>query len=135
MISRTKLKVRYAETDQMGVVHHATYLVWFEAARIDFLDVAELAYREVERRGIFLPVIEAKATFRRPAHFGDSVLIHTRIGDLRSRGVRFEYEVEREEGELLLARGYTEHVAVDLDRHSVPIPGFLKERLEWARQH
>ncbi|GLV47352.1 thioesterase [Thermus sp. LT1-2-5] len=108
METTTRLKVRYAETDQMGVVHHAVYAVYLEAARVEFLEAAGLPYHEVEARGVYFPVVELGLTFRAPARFGQVVEVKTRLAGLSRRDLRFAYRVEREG--FLLAEGYTRHL-------------------------
>ncbi|TBH21856.1 acyl-CoA thioesterase [Thermus thermamylovorans] len=108
MESLTRIKVRYAETDQMGVVHHSVYAVYLEAARVDFLERAGLPYHRVEARGVFFPVVELGLTFRAPARFGEEVLVRTRLAGLSRRDLLFRYRVEREG--TLLAEGFTRHL-------------------------
>ncbi len=108
MESETRIKVRYAETDQMGVVHHSVYAVYLEAARVEFLERAGLPYHQVEARGVFFPVVELGLTFRAPARFGEEVLVRTRLAHLSRRDLLFRYRVEREG--ILLAEGFTRHL-------------------------
>ncbi|ETN88683.1 acyl-CoA thioesterase [Thermus scotoductus] len=108
MESETRIKVRYAETDQMGVVHHSVYAVYLEAARVEFLEKAGLPYHRVEARGVFFPVVELGLTFRAPARFGEEVLVRTRLAHLSRRDLLFRYRVEREG--TLLAEGFTRHL-------------------------
>ncbi|WP_117237080.1 acyl-CoA thioesterase [Thermus sediminis] len=108
METRTLLKVRYAETDQMGVVHHAVYAVYLEAARVDFLEQAGLPYHLVEARGVRFPVVELGLTFKRPARFGEAVEVRTHLAEVSSRALRFRYQVLREG--VLLAEGFTRHL-------------------------
>lgn len=108
MESETRIKVRYAETDQMGVVHHSVYAVYLEAARVEFLEKAGLPYHLVEARGVFFPVVELLLTFRAPARFGEEVLVRTRLAGLSRRDLLFRYRVEREG--VLLAEGFTRHL-------------------------
>ncbi len=105
-----EVEVRYAETDQMGVVHHANYLVWFELARTSFCARAGHPYAEIEARGHLLMVVDAQVHYRRGARYGDRVRVAVWIDRLRSRDLAFAYEVRR--GEELLARGRTQHVWV-----------------------
>lgn len=107
MESETRIKVRYAETDQMGVVHHSVYAVYLEAARVEFLEKAGLPYHLVEARGVFFPVVELGLTFRAPARFGEEVMVRTRLAGLSRRDLLFRYRVEREGA--LLAEGFTRH--------------------------
>lgn len=108
MESETRIKVRYAETDQMGVVHHSVYAVYLEAARVEFLEKAGLPYHRVEARGVFFPVVELGLTFRAPARFGEEVLVRTRLAHLSRRDLLLRYRVEREG--TLLAEGFTRHL-------------------------
>jgi len=107
----TEIEVRYAETDQMGVVHHANYVVWFELARTRLCAMSGFQYAEIERLGYLLMVTGVEVRYSHPARYGDTVQV-TCWGDrLASRGVHFAYEVRR--GDDLLARGRTEHVWID----------------------
>jgi acyl-CoA thioester hydrolase len=105
------LRVRYAETDQMGVAHHAAYPVWFEVARSALSHAVGLPYTEWEKRGVFLVVGELSCRYRRPAHYDDEVTIWVRVKEAASRRVVFAYRVEGSEG-TLLAEGETTHVPV-----------------------
>lgn len=107
-----RLRVRYAETDQMGVVHHAVYPVWFEVGRTALSRAAGMPYREWEERGVYLMVAELACRFRRAAHYDEEVTVWARVRELASRRVVFEYRVTGPEGDLL-AEGETRHVAVD----------------------
>lgn len=106
-----EVEVRYAETDQMGVVHHANYLVWFEQARTNLCAHSGYHYAEIERLGYHLMVTGAELRYLRGARYGERVTVAAWLDRLRSRGLRFGYEVHRD-GELL-ARGATEHIWVE----------------------
>ncbi len=121
-------RVRYADTDAMGVVYNAVYLVWFEAARTEWLRARGLPYREVSNRGISLPVTEATLRFRNPARYDDLVTVEALVDRVRSRGVTFSYLVRT--GGRILAEGSTTHVAVEtVSGRSVLMPEWLIERL------
>ena len=105
------LEVRYAETDQMGVVHHATYLIWFELARTRLCSLSGFHYADIERLGYFLMVTGARLSYRRGAHYGETVRVTSWVAELGSRRLTFAYEVRR--GKELLATGSTEHVWVE----------------------
>jgi acyl-CoA thioester hydrolase len=110
-IEAVDLEVRYAETDAMGVVHHANYLVWFELARTALCQRSGFHYAEIERRGTFLMVTGAELRYRQGARYGDTVRVRCWVAHLGSRGLRFAYTVHR--GKDLLADGATDHVWVD----------------------
>jgi acyl-CoA thioester hydrolase len=109
--SVTEIEVRYAETDQMGVVHHANYIVWFELARTHLCALSGFRYAEIERLGYLLMVTRVELRYRRPARYGDTVRVVCWGERLASRGVRFAYQVRR--GDELLATGHTEHVWIE----------------------
>jgi acyl-CoA thioester hydrolase len=106
-----EVEVRYAETDQMGVVHHANYLVWFELARTALCRQSGFHYAEVERLGYLLMVSGAQLSYRRGVRYGDTVRVAAWLEHLGSRGMRFAYEVRR--GDEICATGTTEHVWVE----------------------
>ena len=107
----TAFRVRYAETDQMGMAYYANYLVWFEVMRGDFMRAIGLPYSQLEAEGWNLPIAEAHVRYLAPARYDDAVEVEAGITRLRSRVIRFEYAVRR--GTDLLATGYTVHVPVD----------------------
>jgi acyl-CoA thioester hydrolase len=115
----TTLRVRYAETDQMGVVYYANYLIWFEVGRTDLCRKLGFAYREMEREdGLYLIVAEARCRYKAPAHYDDEIEVRTRLRELRKRVLIFTYEIYRQPDEELLAEGETVHVITD--RHGRP---------------
>jgi acyl-CoA thioester hydrolase len=110
-VHHESVSVRYAETDRMGVAHHSSYLLWFELARTGLLREAGHAYRDLEHKGVRLPVLEYGCKFLRSADYDDALRIETRIRELRSRTITFEYVVRR--GAETIAEGFTHHVCVD----------------------
>jgi acyl-CoA thioester hydrolase len=107
------VRVRYAETDKMGVVYYANYFVWFEVGRTDLLRSLGWTYREMEHAGIALPVIEAHCDYRRPARYDDEMEIRTRGRMLSPIRMEFTYEVARRGDETVVASGRTVHAALD----------------------
>ena len=105
------VEVRYAETDQMGVVHHANYVVWFELARTRLCALSGFHYAEIEKLGYLLMVTGVEVRYRRSARYGDTVQVRCWNERLGSRGLRFAYEVKKDDE--LLATGATEHVWVE----------------------
>jgi acyl-CoA thioester hydrolase len=112
-LSRSRVRVRYAETDQMGVVYYANYFVWFEVGRTDLLRQSGWTYRDMERDGFSLPVVEAHCEYRQPARYDDEIEIRTRARLMSPVRVRFEYEVVRAADEAVLASGHTVHASLD----------------------
>ena len=107
----TDLRVRFAETDAQGVAHNSNYLVWFEIARIAYLEEFAGGYPALRETGLESFVLEVNVRYRLPAHFDDRLTIHTRVGELRGARFRFDYEVRR--GDELIADGWTSHACVD----------------------
>ncbi|SCW54674.1 acyl-CoA thioester hydrolase [Paenibacillus tianmuensis] len=113
------LRVRYQETDQMGVMYHANYLNWFEVGRTEMIRELGMPYQALEARGLLLPVIEADLKFRSPARYDDLVTIDTKVVELRSLRIQFAYEIKR--GEEVLVTGRTQHVWLNRDWKPVRI--------------
>ena len=110
---RTRLRVRYAETDRMGVVYYANYLVWFEVGRTEWLRQAGWTYRALERDGISLPVIEAHCEYRQPARYDDEIEVATSGTLVTPVRIRFDYKVSGRSDGTIVAIGHTVHAAVD----------------------
>src|SRR5262245_24121424 len=109
--AEVELEVRYAETDQMGVVHHANYVIWFELARTRLCALSGFHYSDIERLGYLLMVTAVEVRYHRPARYGDAVRVLCWCERLASRGMRFGYEVRN--GEAKLVTGATEHVWIE----------------------
>ncbi|MGH9448914.1 MAG: acyl-CoA thioesterase [Terriglobia bacterium] len=119
----SQLRVRYAETDQMGVVYYSNYLVWFEIGRTDFCHRHGFAYRQMEETdGLFIMVAEARCRYKAPARYDDELEICTRLRAMRKRVLTFAYEVYRPLTHDLLAEGETVHVVTDRDGHPRVLP-------------
>jgi acyl-CoA thioester hydrolase len=110
---RTLVRVRYAETDRMGVVYYANYLVWFEVGRTEWLRETGWSYREMEIEGVALPVIEAHCVYRQPARYDDEIEIVTRATLMTPVRIRFDYDAVRRQDGVRVAEGYTIHAALD----------------------
>ncbi len=115
------LRVRYGETDQMGVVYHANYLLYFEMGRTELLRSAGFAYSELERRGLFLVVTESACRHRAAAHYDDLLTVTTRVSRIGKATIRFEYSVDGPDGKRL-AEGHTELASVDRGKTPVRLP-------------
>lgn len=127
---RTRLRVRYAETDQMGRAHHMHYLAWFELGRTELLRGAGVAYSEIESQGVKLPVSNVEIEYRSPAGYDEAVDIFTRVSRVRSRTVTFSYLAARAETGEALAAGSTRLVCTDAEGRPRRIPPHLISVLE-----
>ncbi len=126
--SSTKIRVRYEETDQMGVVYHAKYFNWFEVARIQLLDEIGIPYKELEKEGYFLPVLSCSAIFKHPAHFDDRLIIMLEISLASLLRLKVAYEVWRKD--LMIATGTTEHAFISKDGKVIRPPASFVTLLE-----
>jgi acyl-CoA thioester hydrolase len=126
-LSITTLRVRYAETDRMGVVYYANYLVWFEVARADLLRTLGWTYREMEDTGVFLPVIDAQCEYRRSARYDDEVEIRTTGRLISPVRMEFQYEVFVKGQSDAAAVGRTIHAATGPDGRPCRLPGRVRE--------
>lgn len=113
MVYTTNIIVRYAETDQMGVVHHAVYPVYFEAARVELMKAFGYPYDEMERKGFYLPVVDLGVKYKRSSCFGDVLNVRSEIFPVQGIRVRIEYKIFKED--VLLAEGYTLHAFTGKD--------------------
>jgi len=111
MKNETSFAVRYAETDQMGVVHHSNYLVWFEVGRTNFMNATGFNYAELEKNGMLAPVIDANLQYIQPAKYGDHVTIMTTLAEYNGIRMTYYYEVSNEKSEILV-KGNTSHTIV-----------------------
>lgn len=128
--STTKLRVRYAETDQMGVVYYANYFVWCEIGRVEFLRQLGFTYKMMEAEDeCMLPVVEASCRYKAPARYDDEVLLETRVTGLRQHVIKFGYRLLRAETGELLAEAETVHVVVNKDMQKRPMPARYAEAI------
>lgn len=125
--SVSTLRVRYAETDKMGVVYYANYLVWFEVARADLLRSLGWSYREMEAAGISLPVIEARCRYLRPARYDDEIDVTTEGRMLSPVRMEFHYQVVRKADKTVAAEGATVHAALDASGKPCRLPARVRE--------
>lgn len=125
----SRLRVRYAETDQMGVVYYANYFIWFEVGRTDWLREAGWTYRQMEQGGVSLPVIEAHAEYRRAARYDDDLEIRSAATLLTPVRLRFDYQIWRDGEEAPLATGHTVHAAMDPNGRPCRLPQAVRELL------
>ncbi len=114
MTNETRLRVRYAETDQMGVVYHANYLVWMELGRVEYCRTAGVRYRDMEQEdGVLLTVAKIDCRFLHPARYDEIILVETRVAKAHARLIAFHYRILRDDDQRLLAEGETTHVFCD----------------------
>jgi len=124
------LRVRYAETDKMGMVYHANHLVWFEIGRTEFCRARGFSYRDMEENeNAFLVVAESYCRYKAPAYYDDVLIVRTHVTELRRRSLRFGYEVVRETDEVVIAEGETCHVVTDSEGHVRSLPPAFAELL------
>jgi acyl-CoA thioester hydrolase len=125
--STSAVRVRYAETDKMGIVYYAHYLVWFEVGRTDWLRETGWTYREMEAEGLALPVIEAHCEYRTGARYDDQIEVRTRARIVSPVRIAFDYEVLRREDGMLMAVGHTVHASLDRNGRPVRLPARVRE--------
>jgi acyl-CoA thioester hydrolase len=128
--SETRVRVRYAETDQAGMVYHSNYLIWFEIGRVELCRAHGFNYRDMELEAdAYLPVTEARLRYRIPAKYDDVIVIRTRAENIRSRAITFVYEVRREADDTLLAEGETQHIVMNRAGRARSFPAEYAEKL------
>jgi len=130
VISTITLRVNYSETDQMGVVYHANYLIWFDRARTELMRETGVTYKELEQQGVYLAVSEVKVRYRAAARYDDLVQVRCWVRDLASRRVTFGYAVERAATAELLATGETALVSLTHDHTLTRMPHHVVELLQ-----
>ena len=131
-VVETELRVRYSETDRMGIVYHGAYVSWFEVARTEYCRAAGFPYRRMEDDGLLILVTRVECVYRRPARYDDRVFVRARVTGLASRGLSFAYEVLDEKGRRL-ADGATRHVFADAAGRPARAPEEVLEALERFR--
>jgi acyl-CoA thioester hydrolase len=119
-ISENSFRVRYAETDQMGIVYHSNYYVWFDMGRTEFMRELGFDYSELEKQGVLLPILETHCTYKKSARYDDLITVKTSLAWLKGVRISFKYEVYNEAGEFL-AEGSTVQAFVDSDMHPINI--------------
>jgi acyl-CoA thioester hydrolase len=119
----TRLRVRYAETDKMGVVYHSNFVIWFEVGRVELLRQLGFQYSDMEKDdNCHIPVVDLRVRYKAPAQYDDEIIVRTQIKNVRSSLLHFSYEIFREPDRMLLATGETMHIIVDskLERTTLP---------------
>jgi len=122
-MNETRLRVRYAETDQMGVVYHSNHLIWFEVGRVELMRQMGFSYRDMEREdGRFIAVAEAQCRYRAPVFYDEEVMVRTRLKTVRESVIIFSYELRRATDDVLLAEGETTHIVTDSNMKIAALP-------------
>ncbi len=127
---RTNCRVIYGDTDNMGQAYYGNYFRWFEIGRNEMFRSIGLSYKAVEERGIFLPVAEAHCKYAAPAKYDDILVIETAVDHKIKAAIKFDYNIYREDGQTLVARGYTKHPCVNREGKVVRPPDFIKELIK-----
>jgi len=122
-VNETRIRVRYAETDQMCVVYHANHFVWFEVGRVELLRQLGFSYRDMEREDdCFIAVVDAQCRYKAPVHYDDEVLVRTHLKQVREKVIRFGYELRKAETGELLAEGETTHIVANARMKTRALP-------------
>jgi len=122
-VNETRIRVRYAETDQMGVVYHANHFVWFEVGRVELLRQLGFSYRDMEREDdCFIAVVDAQCRYKAPVHYDDEVLVRTHLKQVREKVIGFGYELRKAETGELLAEGETTHIVANARMKTRALP-------------
>ena len=123
VISESRLRVRYAETDQMGVVYHANHFIWFEIGRVDLMRQLGFSYRDLEREhGCFIPVVDARCRYKAPARYDDEIIVRTHLRNVRESVIHFGYELVRADDGEVLAEGETTHIVTNSEMKVSVLP-------------
>ena len=127
---RTRFRVRYAETDQMGVVYYANYLIWMEIGRVELVRARGFDYKEVEQtEGLFLSVLDANCHYLYPARYDQEIIVQTEVVKSGSRTIEFAYQIRSADPDRLLAQGSTRHIWLNRDWRPVRLPDQYREVL------
>lgn len=124
--AKLEVRVRYIETDQMGVAHHASYFAWMEAARTELLRIQGLPYKKLEVRGYFLPVREAYCRYRRSLQYDDIAVVEVELLELKGASLKLCYRIYQKNDKKIIAEGFTKHPFVDKNGKIVRVPDFFK---------
>ncbi len=122
IVNESRIRVRYAETDQMGVVYHANHFIWFEVGRVELLRQLGFSYKEMEQQDhCFIAVVDARCRYKAPAMYDDEVIVRTWLKNVRESVIHFAYELVRADG-TLLAEGETTHIAANAQMQKTTLP-------------
>lgn len=127
-------KVRFVETDLMGVVHHSNYLRWFEMARVEYLRAANVLLPELIAQGIVFPIVEVQCKYRQSAHFDEIIRVEATLSEFSRAKLCFSYRVLRDADDVLLAEGATQNVFTNIDGRIIRLPQLYYDRINALRQ-
>jgi len=130
MKNLTEHRIRYGDTDHFGVVYYARYLDWFEAGRTEILRVNGITYSELEKKGLFAPVVEIKVNYKKPPRYDDLVVVETSVDKIGNSSIKFNYKVFNKKTNDLLAEAYTVNVFINKEMKPVRIPDEVRKALE-----
>ena len=123
VVNESRIRVRYAETDQMGVVYHANHFIWFEVGRVELLRQLGFSYRDMEREdNCFIAVVDARCRYKAPVRYDEEILVRTWLRNIRESVIHFGYELVRIEDGALLAEGETTHIVADAEMRKAALP-------------
>ena len=123
VVNETRLRVRYAETDQMGVVYHANHFIWFEVGRVELLRQLGFNYKDMERDDdCYIAVVDARCRYKAPAHYDDEIVVRTYLKNMREKMIHFGYELVRVGNGDLLAEGETTHIVANAEMQPRTLP-------------
>jgi len=131
MTGETTIRVRYAETDRMGVVYHSNFIIWFEVGRVELLRSLGFRYRDMEREDdCHIAVVDVRCRYKAPARYDDEIVIRTRLKNMRDSLLHFTYELRRADDDVLLADGETTHIVVNANFEKKALPEKYRVALE-----
>jgi acyl-CoA thioester hydrolase len=132
----TRLRVRYAETDQMGVVYHSNFLIWFEVGRVEAMRSLGFDYKQMEEQdGCYIAVVDAWCRYKSPAYYDDDILVRTRVRNVRGSLIHFGYEIVRAGEGTLLAEGETTHIVTDKKMQKREMPEKYQQAFAACASH
>jgi len=135
-VNEVRLRVRYAETDQMGVAYHSNFFIWFEVGRVELIRQLGFNYKEMEQHdGCYIAVVDARCRYKSPARYDDELAVRTFAKHVRGSVIEFGYEVVRASDSALLAEGETVHIVVDREMRKRTMPERYQRALEQASAH
>jgi len=122
-VNETRVRVRYAETDQMGVVYHSNHFIWFEIGRVEFFRQLGFSYKDMESAdGCFIAVVDARCRYKAPARYDEEIIVRTHLKNIRESVIHFGYELVRASDGVILAEGETTHIVADAQMRKTAIP-------------